>query len=532
MSHRRLLRTIIGMAAIFLLVLPYSGQAYDYSYARIVRLSLVQGDVQISRPNQNGWETAVANMPIQQGFTIATNDGRAEIEFESGATARIAENTVLQFTELALSNGGRVTKLTVTQGTANFHANLKSDDSFIVATPQLQVTIPQRAELRLDVFNDGSSVSVFKGDASVVTPSGTKEVTKGHTLAYSASTPDQVRIEANPPEDNWDRWVDNRENTITTATNQTLQYTSAPFDYGMADLSSYGGWNYFPGYGYGWQPWGLRPGWAPFLNGYWSFFPGLGWTWVSYESWGWVPYHFGSWAYSPLYGWLWLPGYYNFWCPAPVQWVVVGNRIGWTPLRPPSPAPVGTSVQTPRPAPPIIMGGHTLGRGGHNQVLPGNTSDGKMQVLPTPPLPNGKMPHSASVAGSPVVVPTAPGLAHLSSGVAFDPIAQRFVTNNSESAALPPSRVVGNAGPHVPPMPPIRVSTPPVPRGPIMPPSMVATPPPPHKVAPPAPPRDFHEPPPPPHTSPPHAVPPHAFAAEPRSFSPPPAPATRPRHSA
>ncbi len=528
MSDRRVLRIIIGMAAVLLLVLPYSGQAYDYSYARIVRLSLVQGDVQINRPSQSGWETAIANMPIQQGFSVATNDGRAEIEFESGATARIAEKTVLQFTELALSNGGRITKLKVTQGTANFYANIKSDDSFIVATPQLQVAIPQKAEFRVDVFNDGTSVSVFKGDASVVTPAGTKDVTKGHTLAYSASAPDQVRIEANPAEDDWDRWVDNRENTITTATNQTLQYTSAPFDYGMADLSSYGGWNYFPGYGYGWQPWSLGRGWAPFMNGYWGFYPGLGWTWISYESWGWVPYHFGSWAFSPVYGWLWLPGYYNFWCPAPVQWVVVGNQIGWTPLRPTSPAPSGSGVQTPRPVPPIIVGGRVLGRGGHNQVLPGDTPDGKVQVLPAPPLPSGKMPHpTVAGAGSAVAVPTAPGLARLGSGVTFDPAEQRFVTSNSGSVTLPPARVLGNAGVSVGSVPTIPAPRLPASGGPIMPPRRVPMSPPPHTVAPPpphpsvtpphTPQREFHEPPPPP---PPH-TPPHAFSVEPRPSSPP-----------
>src|SRR6266852_4287287 len=79
---------------------PAGVNAYDYSYARVVRLSYVQGEVQIARPDQQGWETAYVNTPIQQGFTIGTNNGRAEVEFESGATAYIAENSVVQFTEL------------------------------------------------------------------------------------------------------------------------------------------------------------------------------------------------------------------------------------------------------------------------------------------------------------------------------------------------------------------------------------------------------------------------------------------------
>ncbi len=538
MFQRKFLHALIGLAAILILSAPHSAGAYDYGYARIVRLSLVQGDVKIARPNQNGWETAVANMPIEQGFTVATSDGRAEVEFESGAMARLAENTVLQFTELALSDGGRITRLTVNQGTASFYANLKSDDSFSVATPQVQVTIPHRSEFRVDVFSDGSSVSVFQGNASVSTPAGSHDVNKGQTLAYNASAPNQVRIEKNPSEDNWDRWVDNRENTITTATNQTLQYTSAPFNYGLADLSSYGAWNYFAGYGYGWQPWGLGAGWAPFWNGFWSFYPGLGWTWVSYEPWGWVPYHFGSWAYSPLYGWLWLPGYYGYWCPAPVQWVAVGNRVGWTPVRP-GPAPVATGAQTPRPAPPVIVGGGKLGAGGRFKILPGDQLDGELRVLPAPPQPNGKMPPAVvseggstkvlpatafSGGGKAVVVPTEPGLAHLrAGGVVFDPAEHRFVTGNSASASLPASTVVANAAPRVTAVPraPVPVVRPFAP-GPIMPSSRVPLTPPAHTLSPAQPRREFHQPPPPP--PPPHAEPhPHAMVVEPHFVSPPPA---------
>src|ERR1700737_4533918 len=113
MKPLRLLQIAILIAACLLLLSPYPAQAYDYGYARVVRLSLVQGDVQMARSEDSTWEKAVINMPIEQGFTIGTNDGRAEIEFESGATARLAEKSVLRFDELALSNGGRITRLTL-----------------------------------------------------------------------------------------------------------------------------------------------------------------------------------------------------------------------------------------------------------------------------------------------------------------------------------------------------------------------------------------------------------------------------------
>ena len=69
---------------------------------------------------QRMWEEALVNLPLQEGDTLATQSGLAEIEFESGATAYLAENSVLQFTQLAFSGGGRLTQLTLTQGAELF----------------------------------------------------------------------------------------------------------------------------------------------------------------------------------------------------------------------------------------------------------------------------------------------------------------------------------------------------------------------------------------------------------------------------
>jgi hypothetical protein len=447
-----------GLGVCLFLLLPFPAQAFDYSYARVVRLSFVQGDVQITRSDEKGWEQAFANMPIEQGFTIGTNNGRAEVEFESGASAYIAENTVLQFTELALSNGGRITKMTLMQGTATFYAHLASDDSFAILTPNVQVTIPRRAEVRLDVFKDGTSVSALQGEANVDSSAGTKTIEKGQTLGFNAATPDQVRTQRNPSPDDWDRWVNNRASSINTGTAQSLQYTNAPFQYGMSDLSQYGAWNYYPGYGFGWQPWNMWIGWAPFNFGRWCFYPGLGWTWVSYEPWGWVPYHFGNWVFSPAFGWVWLPGAYNYWCPAPVQWVRVGNRIGWTPLQPvkPSAAPPASAAPS---VPVVVSGSKQLGGAKKNRVLVADMSslsaNTKMEILTVPPAMNGRLPklpagqgfHSekpvsaasgtalAALQGGPAVVPTTPSAVRAGSTIVYDPVERRYVNSNSAPAA-------------------------------------------------------------------------------------------------
>ena len=535
------------------LAAPPAAVAYDYSYARVVRLSYVQGDVQIARADQPGWETAYVNTPIQQGFSIGTNNGRAEVEFESGATAYIAENSVVQFTELALADGARITRLTLTQGTATFYANPASSDTFTILTPQIGVTLPERAEVRVDVFNDGSSVSVFQGNVDVNSPAGTKSVTKGETLGFSSANAGDVRMDRNPSADDWDKWVSRRENGYVAATSQSLQYTSASVQYGMADLSNYGSWNYFTGYGYGWQPFGCSAAWAPFVNGQWVFYPNLGWTWVSFEPWGWAPYHFGNWIYTPNCGWFWMPGGFSYWNPAPVQWCRWHGRVGWSP-RPPQPVEgVPAHPRSTAPITPIVMSGSgRLAPKSTNRVV--MTPDGKgVEILSAPPTPNGrltKMPAgseggaatSASVGvptgaatfqtGRSAMAPANPAAAHAGSTIVFDPEEHRFVNSGPAPAVVVNGTPVAPAAPQsaapmpvvrmpnapTPPSTPARVSQPPDAAAPPQAPRTVAPPPRPMYIpAQPAPapaPRSIA--PPPPRMTPPPATP--------RSAPPPPKP--------
>jgi len=432
------------------LAIPQPAFSYDYSYARVVRLSLVQGDVQVARPDQQNWETAIVNLPIQQGYTLATGQGRAEVEFESGATARIAENSILQFTELALANGGRITKLTLTQGTATFYANLSRDDSFAVLTPQLQVTIPENARLRVDVYDQGTTLSVLKGNVTADTPAGSNRLSKGHTLAYSSDQPDQVRLERNPKPDEWDRWVADRDDGITDARNASASYVSASYSYGLADLGNYGSWFPVRGYGYGWQPWGISSDWLPFWYGRWGFFPGLGWTWISYEPWGWMPYHFGRWLYSPGFGWVWLPGYFNNWCPAPVYWVQTGNGIGWVPLGPRDPA-----GQVPKnPTPPVVVGNTPTGLfgGAPNQRLKLIAGENP-RFLAEPPIPAGSLAGAAGFRGTTAGF----GKTGAQPGIFFDPKERRFLNNGV--APLGPDATTGTTPSHVTPAPAQRGTT-------------------------------------------------------------------------
>lgn len=381
------------------------------SYARIVRLSYVEGDVQIVRADKSSkWEPAAMNMPIEQGFAIGTNAGRAEIEFENGSMLWLAPNSVVQFTELALSRGGRVTRVTLSEGIATFDASLSPGETFDVSTPNFSVAPSKNAEFKVGVRGKGAAVSVMNGKVLVGDHGSTQDVAKGAMFVDEMAKTPKTMLAKSPKPDQWDHWVSNRLTSERHGATEAMVNANAPFTYGMSDLSTYGSWNYFPGFGYGWQPWGMTAGWAPFTAGNWMYYPTFGWTWISAEPWGWVPYHFGGWQYSAAYGWMWFPDNYGAWTAAPVQWFDVGKHIGWAPrsVSAPHPGAIGS---------PVVVGTSKLGHEGRMKVFSASEVSARIQKLNIhamnfEPAENGKaLPMNAMRTHmAPVIVPTSASL--------------------------------------------------------------------------------------------------------------------------
>jgi FecR protein len=373
------------------------------SYARIVRLSVVRGDVQIARGDSGKWEPAAMNMPLQQGFAVGTNEGLAEIELEHGSMIWVAPNSVVQFTELALSGGGQITKVAMTEGTATFDAAIGSEDVFSVSNQDFDITPAGKSEFRVDLTHDGVGVSVLKGKIAFHSSHGTENLGKGEMYFLGVRKPQQSGLHAVPKADEWDGFVKKREDYIDAAAAQNAQYTTAPFSYGMADLSAYGGWLFVPGMGYAWQPNGIGAGWMPFADGAMMFYDGFGWTWVSAEPWGWVPYHFGQWAYTSPYGWMWVPGNYSAYSAAPVNWVSVGNKVGWTPL-----SNVKSAPESKMPM--LVVANHGLNNPYSYKVVSSLKQGQAVADLAAAPGANGKLGTTSELR---LVAPTAAKLAAL-----------------------------------------------------------------------------------------------------------------------
>lgn len=404
------------------------------SKIRIVRLSEVEGSVQISHGSGQALGRAFINLPVVEGTRVKTGtDGLAEVEFEDGSTLRLAPGTEIKFTHLSLADdGSKMNTAQLIAGTVygNVHANKARDkkgDEFVLNFARESVTVPDAAHFRLALAgNSKATLAVFKGKCDATLPSEKFEVSDKHgaTISFANDSPAKKEFAASQssstdlqaadaqaareskdtfviaknfeaqPADAWDRqqneYHDRNVSNVTTAS------LASPYAYGMSDLNYYGNFLNVPGYGNVWQPYFTGANWSPFMDGAWAFAPGAGYMWVSGYPWGWMPYHYGTWAFASQYGWFWQPGLWNSYAPMP--------QVVNAPATVKLPAAPATGHQTA-----------IVGRG-----LSSNPGEGTLRVLTITPgsagfgVPRGSIDHLNHIARKmdknlrPVTVATAP----------------------------------------------------------------------------------------------------------------------------
>src|SRR5436309_1642247 len=380
---------LLGLISLLALSLAPLCRADGDSHVRIVRLSYVEGDVQLASGLSN-YQSASLNTPLAERDQIRTlQDSRAEIEFEDGSTIRLAPDTQITFAELSrLSSGATITAIDLDLGEAEFRVTRHDDDGlFTVRARQRVLTLKHSSRFRITAGNS-LEVVVWKGEVGLQDHDTGKEVAvkKNETFAQNVLDPGRYDLEKGAEADDLDQWSAQREEYLSTyAANNS--YSGSPYQYGVSDLNYYGQYYNVPGYGYCWRPNNVNLGWDPFMNGYWTYSPAFGNVWVSAYPWGWMPYRYGHWIFVNGYGWVWQPGNFSNWARTPH---IVNPPSGFRMPTPPAPG-TRTAGTTPGSTGSGFVGG---GSGTISVVGPASRTPNQDTVTPPRGRP-GEIDHPA-----------------------------------------------------------------------------------------------------------------------------------------
>jgi hypothetical protein len=342
LRDKALILLFLLVLAMLLVPFVHADDDQPASHARIVRLSYVEGQVQVSRTQGGGYQNATMNVPLVQGDQVRTgNDGWVEIQFENGSNIRLAPESVLTFSLMTrFASGATGTEVNLDQGEAEFSIAAGDDDGpFRVNVRQRVISLKHTSRFRVTTENSNPlEVVVWRGEVSVYSPESGQEagVKKHEVFTLDPMDANHYDLERDVQADDLDTWASQRDQYLQAFSNTGRAYTQSPYQYGVSDLSYYGQYYNVAGCGFCWQPSGVGFNWDPFMNGYW-----YGNTWVSAYPWGWMPYRFGQWVFVPGFGWAWQPGLWNQWVPIPR---VVNPPAGF---RPPVPPRAAVSLGTP-----------------------------------------------------------------------------------------------------------------------------------------------------------------------------------------
>ena len=351
---------------------------------RTVRLSSVDGQVQLSQGGQLLADTAVANAPLFEGTRVATGDeGRAEVQFEDGSVARLSPNSSLTLTVLRGQGANAEAEITLEGGLGYFEVQGGSQTgSLKVRFGDSVVTASGFTVMRVDMDNAPGALAVFSGNAHLEHGNAVSvDLHGGESVALSATDATHYMVSETIEPDSWDAWNADRDQFMTA---EAAEKTGASAELGQSsnpawnDLDASGNWYNVPGEGQVWSPTeASNASWDPYGSGYWMNTPGYGYAWVSGYAWGYLPYQCGMWNWYETFGWGWAPGLGGcgnmLWGGGYYGGVNVGR--GYTgyrpPMRPHPPRrPVGVSTL-------IAVNRHTVGP---NVLLPPRDRNSMAQI--------------------------------------------------------------------------------------------------------------------------------------------------------
>jgi hypothetical protein len=294
-----------------------------------LRISLLDGDVQVKMPESADWLPAAVNTPLRAGDRLWVPAGaRLELQLRDGGIVRLNERSALEL--LRLATGSPQFYLTRGQAFLNFSA--RRGQALQLDTPFAVLRVHERAVFRVDVGENGDTeLGVLHGLVWAESHHERTGVPAGRALILRADRAESVAL---APADDWERWNLARDRELETR-GASVRYLPPELGIYAYDFDAHGRWVSVAEHGWVWTPLTLSFGWAPYRYGRWVWI-GDDYVWISYDPWGWAPHHYGRWVFAAGFGWCWVPPPRGavFWAPGWVAWVHSHPHIAWLPLAP------------------------------------------------------------------------------------------------------------------------------------------------------------------------------------------------------
>ena len=321
------MRTSVLGTLLVLMLIPGLALGDDLGY---IRLSLIEGDVQVMVKDTTDWTDAAINLALGEGDRLWVPDGsKAELQVRGGVMVRGDSDTSLD----TLTVSGDSAQFYLERGHAYVNNRRGGIATAQIDTPLSSFRSYDNSIMMIDVAEDGATeVSVIKGYVYAENRAGATRVTAGNTLTIRGDESADLSPIGSP--DDWERWNKDRDRHLYAGSDSSRYLPDELQDY-ASDLDGNGRWQYAPTYGYVWTPTVVVPTWAPYTVGRWVWIRGS-YVWIAYDPWCWAPSHFGRWVVVPSLGWSWVPPAIGaaYWGPGYVGWIVTPATIAWVPLAP------------------------------------------------------------------------------------------------------------------------------------------------------------------------------------------------------
>jgi hypothetical protein len=264
MRYTESFASLLVLLGVVSFVVPIPTNAAETSSPQIVRVSYVQGEVKLSTGIKGSpdlgknWIAAGVNFPIEEGVTLATEDGKAEVEFENGSVAYLAEHSVLQFDGLTSDSQGTSTKVKLLTGRATFAIESIGHDQFTLKTTVASFHLNEPRTLRVESALNGAMVRMVEGSFTLYEGVAGKSFTVGPGDAFQCVGEELSPLKGmqdDPEQQAWDQWVSEERTARKADIDEGLKQSglAAPIP-GLVDLVRSGTFTDCPPYGKCWEP--------------------------------------------------------------------------------------------------------------------------------------------------------------------------------------------------------------------------------------------------------------------------------------